>query len=65
MPTMAVLGVAYAWTRRLTVEDFISARNSTDGLTAMATVTASVMGAWILFSPAGAAPSPSAPGTAR
>ena len=55
MVAMAGAGVAYARTRRLTVEDFISARASTGGLTAMATVVASVMGAWILFSPAEAA----------
>ena len=55
MAVMAVAGVAYARTKRLTVEDFITARASTGGFAAMATMTASVMGAWILFSPAEAA----------
>lgn len=55
MASMAVAGVAYSRTRRLTVEEFISAGRSTSGLTAMATIVASVMGAWILFSPAEAA----------
>ena len=55
MAGMAGLGIAYTWGRRVTVEEFISARRSTSGLTAMATAVASVMGAWILFSPAEAA----------
>ncbi len=55
MAGMAGLGVWYTRGRRVTVEDFISARRSTSGLTAMATAVASVMGAWILFAPAEAA----------
>ena len=55
MAGMAGLGIWYARGRIVTVEDFISARRSTSGLTAMATAVASVMGAWILFAPAEAA----------
>ena len=52
---MTIAGVLYTRSRKLTVEDYVSARNSTSGITAMATAVASVMGAWILFSPAEAA----------
>ena len=55
MAVMAGAGVAYARTRRQTIEDFVSARGSIGGMTAMATMTASLLGAWILFSPAEAA----------
>lgn len=55
MASMSAIGLLYVRARRLTVEDFISARASTGGFTSMATVVASVMGAWILFSPAEAA----------
>ncbi len=55
MAIMAAAGVAYARTRRHTIEDFISARGSIGGKTAMATMAASLLGAWILFSPAEAA----------
>ena len=55
MAVMAGAGVAYSRRRRLTVEDFLTARASTSGVASMATVVASVMGAWILFSPAEAA----------
>ncbi len=55
MAGVAGLGIWYTRGRSVTVEDFISARGSTSGLTAMATAVASVMGAWILFAPAEAA----------
>ncbi|MEX2598055.1 MAG: hypothetical protein WD533_00190, partial [Dehalococcoidia bacterium] len=55
MGAMAAAGVLYARQRKVTVEDYISARNSTGGMVSMATAVASVMGAWILFSPAEAA----------
>ncbi|MCH7655532.1 MAG: Na+/proline symporter [Chloroflexi bacterium] len=55
MAGMAGMGIWYTRGRSVSVEDFISARRSTSGLTAMATAVASVMGAWILFSPAEAA----------
>lgn len=49
------IGVYYSKSRKITLEDFISARKSTGALSSMATVTATVLGAWILFSPAEAA----------
>ena len=56
MAVMSAAGIAYARTRRQTIEDFISARGSTGGFAAMATMAASVMGAWILLAPAETAP---------
>ena len=55
MIAMSAAGVAYARTRRRSIEDYVSARGSVGGATAMATMAASLMGAWILFSPAEAA----------
>ena len=55
MAVMSAAGITYARTRRQTIEDFVSARGSIGGMTAMATMTASLLGAWILFSPAEAA----------
>ncbi|MCY4581967.1 MAG: Na+/proline symporter [Chloroflexi bacterium] len=55
MAAMSAVGIAYARTRRQNIEDFVSARGSIGGATAMATMTASLLGAWILFSPAEAA----------
>ncbi len=52
LAAMTVLGVAHSRTRMLSVEDYISARNSADLGTTAATLIASGMGAWILFSPA-------------
>ena len=48
----AAFGAWYARGRIETVEDYITARNSTGGGALTATVVASSMGAWILFSPA-------------
>ncbi|MEX2430346.1 MAG: hypothetical protein WD645_00325 [Dehalococcoidia bacterium] len=55
MAVMAAVGIAYARRRTVTAENYISARNSTGGFVSMSTAVASVMGAWILFSPAEAA----------
>ncbi|WP_256687879.1 sodium:solute symporter family transporter [Halococcus qingdaonensis] len=52
LAAMTALGVAHSRTRMLSVEDYISARNSADTGTTAATLIASGMGAWILFSPA-------------
>ena len=46
------LGVMYVRRRRLNLEDYVVARNSAGSMTATATLVASVIGAWILFSPA-------------
>jgi Na+/proline symporter len=48
-------GVVYARRRRPTLDEFITARNSLGVGAAAATLVASGMGAWILFSPAEAA----------
>ena len=50
--TFALLGVLYVSRRRLSLEEYIVHRNSTGSWLAVATVVASVAGAWILFSPA-------------
>jgi Na+/proline symporter len=52
LAVFAAIGVWYARGRITTVEDFISARNSAGRRTLTATIVASSMGAWILFSPA-------------
>lgn len=49
-----LIGLIFAKSRQ-NIEDYISARSSTGGFSSMATIVASVMGAWILFSPAEAA----------
>lgn len=48
----AAVGIRHTSGRIGSVEDFISARNSAGGTTLTATILASGMGAWILFSPA-------------
>ena len=48
----ALLGILHVRRRRPTVEEFIVNRNSAGAGVAVATVVASVAGAWILFSPA-------------
>lgn len=48
----AVAGLLHARSRRLSVEDYISARYSAGTRATTATLVASAMGAWILFSPA-------------
>jgi Na+/proline symporter len=50
--TFALLGVLYVSRHRLSLEEYIVHRNSTGSWLALATVVASVAGAWILFSPA-------------
>nr|WP_283102367.1 sodium:proline symporter [Haloplanus sp. XH21] len=52
MLAFAAFGAWYARGRIETVEDYITARNSAGGGTLTATLVASSMGAWILFSPA-------------
>ena len=47
-----LMGVLYVRRRALNVEDYIVSRNSAGSVLATATLVASVMGAWILFSPA-------------
>lgn len=49
------IGVIYAKRQRKTVEEFITARDSTGSMTTTATIVASILGAWILFSPSEAA----------
>jgi len=48
----SLAGIWYARGKRFTLEDFISARGSSALWTTVATLVASSMGAWILFSPA-------------
>ena len=55
MAAMSALGIAHARRRRQNIEEFVSARGSIGGAAAMATMAASLLGAWILFSPAEAA----------
>ena len=47
-----VAGVLFIRKRKLSAEDYLVARNSAGGNLATATLVASVIGAWILFSPA-------------
>ncbi|MCE2469034.1 MAG: hypothetical protein J4F32_00660 [Dehalococcoidia bacterium] len=55
MAAFAAAGILYSRSRRVSLEGFISARHTVGGATATATVVASILGAWILFSPAEAA----------
>ena len=48
----AAIGILYIRGRRLSVEEFIVNRNTAGAGVAVATVVASIAGAWILFSPA-------------
>lgn len=48
----AGLGIAYSTRSRIDAEGFLVSRNRAGGWIATATLVASVMGAWILFSPA-------------
>ncbi|MEK9659143.1 MAG: Na+/proline symporter [Chloroflexota bacterium] len=52
---MAFLGIAATRGRKPSLDDYITARGSTSSWGSLASVVASVMGAWILFSPAEAA----------
>ncbi|NEQ51630.1 MAG: Na+/proline symporter [Leptolyngbya sp. SIO3F4] len=46
-----LFGVLYAGRRRIDLESYMVNRNQVGGWSALATVTASALGAWILFSP--------------
>ena len=48
----AAVGILYIRGRRISVEEFIVNRNTAGAGVAVATVVASIAGAWILFSPA-------------
>ncbi len=48
----AVAGILYTQNKHISIEDFITARNSMKLNAAVPTLVASTMGAWILFSPA-------------
>ena len=50
--SFAILGILYVRRRRLTVEEYIVNRNTAGTGVAVATIVASLAGAWILFSPA-------------
>lgn len=52
LTVFTALGIIYSRSRVHTVEDLISARNTTGRGATTATLIASMMGAWILFSPA-------------
>ncbi|MGB3293880.1 MAG: Na+/proline symporter [Phormidesmis sp.] len=47
----ALVGVFYTGRRGISLEDYVVSRNQIGGATALASVTASALGAWILFSP--------------
>lgn len=51
----AVIGIVYSRTKHVSLEDYITARNTSGFRATVATLVASGMGAWILFSPAEAA----------
>src|SRR3989338_4160721 len=51
----AILGIYYARRSKLSVEKYITSRNSLSIMGGAATIFATGMGAWILFSPAEAA----------
>ncbi|MEL7356186.1 MAG: Na+/proline symporter [Cyanobacteria bacterium J06560_6] len=56
--TFALIGISQAGRKAIDLEDYMVSRNQVGGPMALATVTASALGAWILFSPveAGSAP---------
>lgn len=60
--TFMLLGIFQARRRRLDVESYLVSRSSVGGMGTMATVVASVLGAWLLFSPAEAATWAGVPG---
>ena len=55
MVAFAVVGAMYVWRRTITLEQYLTARNTAGGFTVTATLVASIIGAWVLFSPAEAA----------
>ncbi|EDX85599.1 transporter, SSS family, putative [Synechococcus sp. PCC 7335] len=50
--TFALLGLTQVGKRSIDLEDYMVSRNQIGGPMALATITASALGAWILFSPA-------------
>ncbi|MGD1898051.1 MAG: hypothetical protein ACFB16_13980 [Phormidesmis sp.] len=50
--TFALVGISQAGRKAIDLEDYMVSRNQIGGPMALATVTASALGAWILFSPA-------------
>jgi Na+/proline symporter len=52
MTLFAGLGIAYSRAQAITLEQYLTARQTTGSFSSMATIVASLMGAWILFSPA-------------
>ncbi|MBE9060871.1 Na+/proline symporter [cf. Phormidesmis sp. LEGE 11477] len=50
--TFALLGLTQVGRRTVDLEDYMVSRNQIGGPMALATITASALGAWILFSPA-------------
>ena len=53
--TFALIGTLQAWQRVADLEDYMVSRNQVGGPMALATITASALGVWILFSPPEAA----------
>ena len=49
--SFALIGVFRTGRRGMSLEDYVVSRNQIGGVTALASVTASALGAWILFSP--------------
>ena len=49
--TFTLIGIAQAGRKAIDLEDYMVSRNQIGGPMALATVTASALGAWILFSP--------------
>lgn len=56
--TFALVGLSKISKRTVDLEDYMVSRNQIGGAMALATVTASALGAWILFSPAEAGSDP-------
>ena len=48
----ASIGILYSKRKNFNIEDFLVARGSTSSYVTTATISASVIGAWVLFSPA-------------
>ena len=56
--TFALIGISQAGRKAIDLEDYMVSRNQVGGPMALATVTASALGAWILFSPVEAGSEP-------
>tara|TARA_A100001037_G_scaffold285874_1_gene293678 strand:+ start:29185 stop:30669 length:1485 start_codon:yes stop_codon:yes gene_type:complete len=48
----ACIGILYSKTKNFNIQDFLIAKGSTNTFTSTTTISASVIGAWVLFSPA-------------